>query len=141
MKIPVAIVGHVTSGPMLGAFVRAGEVAARAQLATGAYEPLYESGIVYRNETRSAPNPGVERFQLPSSLYALGYGDCDDLAMTRAAEINLHNARRCRSCRQLVLRAEPYAYSPRDGLWHIVVRDLRTGRIEDPSARLGMLER
>lgn len=115
---------------MLQAFVDATTHIDRAMFRTGAYEPLYVSGVYYRAESRGAPAPGVERFQTLSSQRAVGADDCDGLASARAAE-----------------RLEAGEWSrawavPSGSGWHIITlyRD-GDGRIkvEDPSARLGML--
>lgn len=90
-------------------------------------QDLYQTGIFYKPEKRQSPLPGVERFQTADSLFDLGYGDCDDLACVRAAQLQL---------RGIAARAVPIE-SPGGG-WHIVVRH-PDGSIEDPSARLGML--
>lgn len=83
--------------------------------------PLYASGVRYRRESA-----GAERWQLPHQTLALGYGDCEDLAGWRAAELRALGER----C-TLVFRKS----GPR--LWHAVVRRAN-GVIEDPSAALGM---
>lgn len=132
MRIPIAIVGHATSQRTLQAFVDATTLVDRAMVREGNYEPLYTSGIRYRNELRGGAFPGVERFQTLSSSHEVGYDDCDGLAPARAAELLEQG-----------VPARAYAIrSPGVG-WHVVVlrRDAR-GRtyVEDPSARLGMLE-
>lgn len=131
MRIPVAIVGHATSRGELQAMVDATALVNGAMLAARRFGPLYESGIRYRNERRGEPNPGVERFQTVDSLYELGFGDCDDLAPARAAELRMQGE-----------RARPWVVRNPGGGWHVVV--LRwdangTPYIEDPSARMGML--
>lgn len=84
--------------------------------------PLYRSGVRYRRE-----GVGREVWQLPSQTASLGYGDCEDLAGWRAAELRAKN-----------IRAE-VVFLPlgRPGNWHCVVQ-WPDGRLEDPSARLGM---
>jgi hypothetical protein len=127
VRIPIAIVGHATSLPILQAFAQASMVVDMAMLREGRYAPLYESGIRYRNERRGPPAPGVERFQLASSLYAVRHGDCDDLAPLRAAELQLQG-----------VNAIPYVIRA-PGIGYHVVTLLPDGSVEDPSARLGML--
>lgn len=85
---------------------------------------LYDSGVVYKAEI------GTELWQdIPRTL-ELGDGDCEDLAMWRCAELNY-----------IGIRARPYLKwresGPKASMFHAVVR-LPDGRIEDPSAALGM---
>ena len=88
--------------------------------------PLYESGVRYQNE----PDDGQEEFACIEPVYYRKWGDCDDLAPWRVAE--LRNAGEKAKIRIQWKRR-------RDGrkLFHIVVRRAN-GRIEDPSAILGM---
>ena len=83
--------------------------------------PLYASGVVYRREPR-----GRERWQLAPQTDALGYGDCEDLATWRAAELRLVGV----GARPVVYRAGPRQL-------HVVVA-YPDGTIEDPSRVLGM---
>jgi hypothetical protein len=98
----------------------------RHQLRMGYAPSLYESGVVYRRE-RHGTLPGLERVQSAEETFLIGYGDCDDLAPWRAAELQLQGV----EARAEVIRSPGVGY-------HVVVR-LPSGRIEDPSARLGML--
>jgi transglutaminase-like putative cysteine protease len=82
--------------------------------------PIYEAGIKY-----SARDP-EERWQLPSETFARRRGDCEDLAVWRAAELRV----RGEHARVVVRRTGPRV------LHAIVVRG--DGSIEDPSRRLGM---
>lgn len=84
--------------------------------------PLYESGVRYRREPR-----GRERWQLAPTTASLGYGDCEDLATWRAAELRLDHG--------IPAYAAVYRAGPR--LLHVVVR-FPDGSIEDPSRILGM---
>lgn len=129
MKIPVAIVGHVESESELQAACDASTIMSLAQLKNRKLPSIYDAGIYYRNEQRKTHFPEVERFQTASSLHNIGAGDCDDLACVRAAELILEGE----NARAIPVR------SPGIG-WHVVV--LReNGRVEDPSARLGMLNK
>lgn len=87
--------------------------------------PLYQSGVRYREE----PEDGVEEFASIPVVLARGWGDCDDLAPWRVAE--LRNAGERAKIRIQWRRTR------RGKLFHIVVRRA-DGSIEDPSARLGM---
>jgi len=88
--------------------------------------PLFKSGVRYAEEP-----PGQEDWQdIPTTL-KLGWGDCEDLACWRAAELRVrHN-----------IQAEPtfiWKLRPNGGyLYHILVK-YPDGRIEDPSRTLGM---
>lgn len=89
---------------------------------------IYESGVRYENE----PAGTVEEFASIPVVLARGWGDCDDLAPWRVAELREQgeNAR---------LRVQWKKF--RNGrLFHIVVRRA-DGSIEDPSALLGMHQR
>lgn len=85
------------------------------------YPPLYSAGVRYRKEPR-------EVWRHVGHVYTEGWGDCEDLAAWRAAELRLSgedNAARVATYKSGVRR------------YHAVV--LRgDGSIEDPSKRLGM---
>jgi len=83
--------------------------------------PLYGAGVRY--DRRDAD----ERWQLPRETAARGRGDCEDLASWRAAELRLAGER---GARVVVRRTGPTVL-------HAVVRRA-SGKIEDPSLRLGM---
>jgi hypothetical protein len=91
--------------------------------------PLYASGVRYQ------PEPyGEEDWDTIPVVYERGWGDCEDLACIRCAEL-----------RRAGLQCHPDFYiSKREPLqltYHIVVRIIApNGRhiIEDPSAKLGM---
>lgn len=85
---------------------------------------LYASGVRYGRE----PPEVREEFRTIPATLAQGWGDCDDLAPWRAAELFVRGGHR--DVRPLVRQIRP-------GLWHVVVG--RGGRqIEDPCKRLGM---
>lgn len=98
----------------------------RHQLRMGYAPPLYSTGVIYRRE-RHGTLPGLERIQSAEETYLIGYGDCDDLAPWRAAELQLQGI----DARAEVIRSPGIGY-------HVIVR-MPSGRVEDPSARLGML--
>lgn len=89
---------------------------------------LYDSGVRYRREPR-----GVEKWQDAAVTLARGYGDCEDLACWRAAE--LYTRDRIAAVPRFTWRRL------RDGatMYHIQVL-WPNGHVEDPSARLGMLD-
>ena len=85
---------------------------------------LYSSGVRYARE-----RPGENYWATPLEVLRRRRGDCEDLSAWRIAELR-HTG------------ADPNAtFVIRDGgkpgLWHIAVRR-GDGRIEDPSAVLGM---
>ena len=100
----------------------------RHQIRSGYVPPLYETGVIYRRE-RHHTLPGLERIQSAEETYLIGYGDCDDLAPWRAAELQLRGI----DARAVVIRSPGVGY-------HVIVV-YPSGRVEDPSARLGMLRR
>lgn len=88
--------------------------------------PLYESGVRYVREHEDfiAAVP-VEDWQAVDVLYENGYGDCEDLACARVAELRIKGI-------------EAYPYIEKTGrVWHVTVRVVG-GANEDPSKRLGM---
>jgi hypothetical protein len=86
---------------------------------------LYSSGVFYRAEPI-----GEERWRDIPSVLRDGWGDCEDLACWRAAELVE---------REGIAARPTYRWRRRPGItiYHIVVR-LPDGRIEDPSRKLGM---
>ena len=90
---------------------------------------LYESGVRYQNEPRGQP---FEEFAPIPTLLGRKWGDCDDLAPWRAAEL------RVRGKENASIRVQWKRVGPnREKLFHIVVRRAN-GAIEDPSRILGM---
>lgn len=88
---------------------------------------LYDSGVRYQPE----PQNTVEEFAAIPVVLERKWGDCDDLAPWRVAELREQgeNAK---------IRIQWRALPNGNGrLFHIVVRR-GDGSIEDPSARLGM---
>ena len=86
---------------------------------------LYESGVRYQEEP-----PGAEDWQNVPITLELGWGDCEDLACWRVAELIVRG-----------IAASPFVTRQEleDGrsLYHVMVR-LPDGRVEDPSRQLGM---
>ena len=111
---------------------------------------LYQSGVVYKRET-------TETWSDYINLLAQGWEDCDSLAAARAGELLArgHHALRAgdggfkeaRRLRVRRIRAEVFLRTrtkpDEPGLYHCLVRYRVGGRwhYDDPSARLGMLER
>lgn len=99
------------------------------QMRTRRIPPLYESGVRYQRETclvLSIPET-CERFLTATQLLRERKGDCDDLSAYRCAELIFTGEDK---------RARARVFRSGGGFHAIVVRG--DGRIEDPSARLGM---
>jgi hypothetical protein len=100
----------------------------RHQIATLRLPLLYDAGIGYQ------PGPfGAEFWNSAAIALRCGSGDCKDFAAWRAAELQLAGEAAC---------AVPLRVPTRrpGALYHVLVKR-PGGRFEDPSARLGMLER
>lgn len=137
MGTSIAIVGYSDGPAMLRAYLRAlvtldCELIRLARERGTPYPALYSSGVRYQPEPR-ATVPGVgqspEDFSPISVVVARGWGDCDDLAAWRCAEL------RCSGVAADVEVRESPASRPQARRWHIVVA-LPGGSIEDPAARL-----
>lgn len=114
MRVPAD--GKALQAALEGLCSLAGEDLARRPL-----PPLYRAGVRYRPEPR-----GQERWQVPSEVRRKGFGDCEDLAAWRVAEL-----------RRKGERAAPYVKQTGPARWHAMVRR-GDGRLEDPSRLLGM---
>ena len=94
--------------------------------------PLYKSGVYYQEEP-----PGQENWQSALDLLKKGFGDCEDLAAYRVAEL-----------RRRGIAARPYVKKPRlVGGGRVLMYHIQVWRpgppggrpwIEDPSRILGM---
>lgn len=94
----------------------------RAVMAGGGIPPLYASGVRYRRES-------PDRWQTCNLVLRLHYGDCEDLASWRAAELQQQGEQAIADVRRSGER-----------LWHaFVIR--ANGAVEDPSRILGMRPR
>lgn len=87
----------------------------------GDIPPLYSSRVRYKRE-----RPGREEWLTIPIVIQRGFGDCEDLACWRAAELR---------CQGIEARAVAYHSAPH--VRHIVVL-LPSGETEDPSRELGM---
>lgn len=87
--------------------------------------PLYRAGVVYRREGR-----GREDWRTVLDVIRDGYGDCEDLAGWRAAELRAYRGE----------RALGWVYPTRPGRWHAIVKR-GDGTFEDPSKVLLWIER
>jgi hypothetical protein len=90
----------------------------------GGAPPLYSSGIVYRREP-----PGHDDWQNAEQLLGAGFGDCEDLASYRAAELRMQGE-----------PARVKVVTTRRGKFHAIVEHA-SGELEDPSLNLLKLER
>lgn len=130
--------------PILESLVKANQL----YLRTHHVPKLYESGVRYENEpfTKDPSLPKLEEFALIPAIINRGWGDCDDLAPWRVAELREQGEK-------AKIRVSWKKYKG-GKLFHITVRrgrnavDPKTGRrlvgpdgkplIEDPSRILGM---
>lgn len=97
--------------------------------AGGQVPPLYAARVAYRPEP-----PGKEDWDALDIVWPRGYGDCEDLAGWRAAELREVGEPARADC--YVSRVSPEGRK----VWHcIVVR--ADGTVEDPSIQLGMMRR
>lgn len=92
---------------------------------------IYASGVYYQREPR-----GEENWQTVLALYRQGFGDCEDLASGLTAE------KRVRQGRAGVRAGFFYRKRPDGGTLYHIQQMSESGRLEDdPSARLGMMEK
>ncbi len=90
---------------------------------------LYESGVRYREEPWNAKGARVEEFADIPTVLARKWGDCDDLAPWRVAEL--------RAMGEPAKIRITWKTLPSGRLFHVVVRRA-DGSVEDPSRILGM---
>jgi hypothetical protein len=101
---------------------------------------LYASGVRYENEPSwTFEGEPVEEFALIPIVIARGWGDCDDLAPWRVAELRLRQKENAKIRIQWQRPTRPDGTKGRK-YFHIVVRRA-DGSVEDPSAKLGMHDR
>lgn len=111
-------------GPLLAAMVRIARAEIREALQRGAPLPaIYASGVVYRREP-----PPLEEWTTPEETIRRGWGDCEDLAIWRAAELQESG-----EDPDAIVAIKRSA----GAVWHAQVRR-GSGEIEDPSLKLGM---
>lgn len=126
--IPCAILLHCHDLDDVQALVTATQFLDEHQIRRGRIGHIYTTGVRYRREEHETL-PGVERVQTAEEAGAMGDGDCDDLAPWLAASRRVLEGVNARA---------KAVESPGIG-YHVVV-EYPDGRIEDPSARLGMLD-
>lgn len=82
-----------------------------------------------RRRLRYIRRDPLERWQNIREIWKFGGGDCEDLAAAVAAELTV-----------MGIPARPVVYRVRPGLAHVVVQQLRDGKLLDPSKIGGMGE-
>lgn len=101
---------------------------------------LYESGVRYEEEPHwTFQGEPVEEFASIPICIARGWGDCDDLAPWRCAELRLRARENAKIRIQWQRQRLPGGKLGRK-YFHIVVRRADDS-VEDPSAKLGMHDR
>lgn len=94
---------------------------------------MWPFGSVYDGHIRYEAEPdGLEIWASTPALFARGFGDCEDLAADRAAQL-ITEGIPARAVLSLQLRT---AIEDR---WHVLV-ELPSGQLEDPSKALGMVD-
>lgn len=127
MRIRLAIPDRHVTAPVLDAALEATTRAAQSQMQAGEAPTFTE---MLAQGVRWAPEHFTdgEHFDLPAIVGQRGYGDCDDLAPSLAAELRIKGTDP--GARARVLRSAP-------NRWHAIV-ELSDGRILDPSKMAGM---
>ncbi len=111
--------------PLLESLVRINQI----YLNTHSVPKIYESGVRYKNEPEEF---ACEEFASIPAILVRGWGDCDDLAPWRVAELR-------QAGEKAKIRVQWKRMSNGLKMFHIVVRR-GDGRVEDPSDLLGMKE-
>lgn len=102
---------------------------------------LYAAGVRYENEPNYMfEGKPLEEFALIPIVLGRGWGDCDDLAPWRVAELRLRANEPAKIRIQWQRPMLPNGKLGRK-YFHIVVRRGDGTTIEDPSAKLGMHDR
>lgn len=130
MRIRIAVPDKFASADVLDAALEATTRAAQAQMTAGdapTFSDLLRSGVRWQPE-RFADG---EHFDLPRVIGERGWGDCDDLSSSLAAELRARGIDP--GARARVVRSGP-------SRWHAIVQ-LSDGSIVDPSVMAGMKPR
>ncbi len=122
LTVPHDLVSAETLGAALEASTRVAQVERRKGLV-----PSIEDGIRAGVRWRPEP-PGDESFDIPSTVLARKWGDCDDLAPWRTADLRTSGEDP---------RARAIAIPSGPNKWHAIVRR-SDGSREDPSKWAGM---
>jgi hypothetical protein len=126
VRIRLAIPDSLVTAPILDAALEATTRAAELQQLAGegpTFTELLRLGVRWKPE----PFLDGEHFDLPAIIAERGWGDCDDLAPSLAAELRQKGDR---SARARVIPSGP-------DKWHAIVQT-GTGQLLDPSAMAGM---
>lgn len=126
MDIRIAVPDETVSAPVLDAGLEAVTRLNQRLLEKGRVPSFREAirrGVRWRPEP-----PGDESFDHAAKVIGRGWGDCDDLAPYRAAD--LRTTGEDRGARAAVYKSGP-------SRWHAVVQR-SDGRVEDPSQTAGM---
>lgn len=122
LTVPHENVNAATLGAALEASTRLGTVELRRGMAPTIREAIAK-GLRWKREP-----PGLESFDPPSVAWPRRWGDCDDLAPWRAAELRVSGEDP---------RARAIAIPSGPNRWHAIVQR-SDGRREDPSLWAGM---
>lgn len=129
---PFAAVGHDVLKAMLECLVQVNVALMRSQ----PFPELYRTKVRYRQEPL-----GQENWRDAAIVLRTGFGDCEDLAAYRAAELRVrHNVPAVCVFRWKTLTVRQDGVERKVKLYHILVGVPHEGKllIEDPSKRLGM---
>ncbi len=122
LTVPHELVSAATLGAALEASTRLGTVERKRGLAPPVTQAIKE-GLRWRREP-----PGLESFDPPSVAYPRRWGDCDDLAPWRAADLRVSGEDR--GAKAIAVPSGPQR-------WHAIVQR-SDGTREDPSLWAGM---
>lgn len=130
MRLRLAVPQDLTrdeTAATLDAALEALTLASEPRIARGEVPTLSSALRAKRVRWKPEP-PGDEHFDLPETVLRRGWGDCDDLAPWRAAELRASGVDP--EARAIVIPSGP-------NRWHAVV-ERSDGRIDDPSKAAGM---
>jgi len=131
MLLKIAVPDRVISPPILQAALETSTRANEAILRAGERIPPIQRAIRAGLRWRPEPPGTGEELALAPEVIGRGWGDCDDLAPWRAAELRASGEDP--GARAVAVRSGPRR-------WHAVVRR-SSGEIEDPSRWAGMRSR
>jgi len=126
VDVRIAIPDRNVTAPVLDAGLEAVTRLNEALIAEG-HAPTFSQAVKNGLQWKPEP-PGAERFDHAMKTTARGWGDCDDLAPHRAAELRVTGI-------DPAARARVYKSGP--GRWHAIV-ERGNGTLEDPSRTAGM---
>lgn len=126
----ISIVGFARDRAEIDAYLYALTALDTALLSLARYPAIYQSGVRYQQEPTRL-REATEDFAPVTVVIARGWGDCDDLAAWRAAELRVTGAD---AAARAVIVPSP---GDRQGArrWHAVVKR-SDGRLEDAARTL-----